>query len=367
MIFLSYAREDRRQAAALEIRLSDAGYEVAKDEPRAESNAFWRRDVLQSMRGAQVLLVVWSRNAFASPWVDQETRAFGGQRVWYTIDDADSPADEHGDVTVHSWPQLDDLLSPLMSKNARPVARPRTMSEAWRRRKALTRAVEELRRFRRKRQPQRALRECSERQLVMESSSMAFRHVTGEVFLLDRPVTVRQYRQFLDESGTLPHPAIGVGRYEDQLPVTAVSWFEAVACAEWFGGTLPTESEWQHAADASRNLRYATASGELDPGLAWFGCDFASDGPRSASSYPPNPAGFHGMCGNTWDWCRTAWADHRVIRGGSWMDRPQFCTVVARYRNAPLDRDCTVGFRVRIRARQNRSGHYELIRRTVPR
>jgi len=367
MIFLSYAREDRRLAHALETHLLGAGYPVSKDEPMPESNAFWRRDVLASLRASHVLLIVWSRNALASPWVDQEIRAFDGVRVWYAVDDAAVPHDPERDIVVRAAGQLAGVLSMFVSTQRPSAHRPPAVSETWRRREALTRASEALRRFGTRTPPARLVRELSEGHLVIEEYDAAFRRVAGDVFLLDRPVSARQYRRFLDEARLPGHPAIDVAESRDELPVTGVSWFEAIACSAWLGGTLPTEEEWQQAAAAGRNVRYSTASGDIDPSLAWFGCDFGSDGPRPASNYACNPAGFYGMCGNTWDWCRTAWAGHRVIRGGSWMDRPAFCTVGARYRNAPLDRDCTVGFRIRVRARKHRSGHYQLIRRGIPR
>jgi Sulfatase-modifying factor enzyme 1 len=70
--------------------------------------------------------------------------------------------------------------------------------------------------------------------------------------------------------------------------------------------------------------------------------------PLPAYKFPPNSAGFFGMCGNTWDWCASAWDSHRVLRGGGYMDSAEFCKIQTRYRNSPIDRDCCVGFRIKI-------------------
>src|SRR5690349_20924282 len=107
-----------------------------------------------------------------------------------------------------------------------------------------------LRRFGTRTPPARLVRELSEGHLVIEEYDAAFRRVAGVVFLLDRPVCARQYRRFLDEARLPGHPAIDVAESRDELPVTGVSWFEAIACSAWLGGTLPTEEEWQQAAAA---------------------------------------------------------------------------------------------------------------------
>src|SRR5262249_38205537 len=92
--------------------------------------------------------------------------------------------------------------------------------------------------------------------------------------------------------------------------------------------------------------------------LANYGCAFAEGAPLPQSIYPPNPAGYRGMCGNTWDWCRDSWNGYRTIRGGCWMDSERFCLVSTRYRNSPIDRDCTIGFRLRIACKRKRGNFY---------
>lgn len=90
-------------------------------------------------------------------------------------------------------------------------------------------------------------------------------------YWIDRtPVTFAQYKLFLDDTGHCPPTAGRVrrlldakqveaysryiwdddGNYRDEchnLPVTLVSWLDAVAYADWSGKTLPTELEWEKA------------------------------------------------------------------------------------------------------------------------
>jgi formylglycine-generating enzyme required for sulfatase activity len=169
------------------------------------------------------------------------------------------------------------------------------------------------------------------------------------IFVTTLPITNRQYRIFLGQTGYLQPPTWQRPNYcEDDAPVTGVNWFEAATFAAWIGGALLTEEEWIAAARGKERTRtFATATGLIDDAAAYFGNAFASGAPKLPISHPPNPEGFYGLCGNTWDWCATPKGPHRAILGGGYMDSATFCRIDAGYRNAPIDRDCCVGFRVK--------------------
>jgi formylglycine-generating enzyme required for sulfatase activity len=78
-------------------------------------------------------------------------------------------------------------------------------------------------------------------------------------------------------------------------------------------------------------------------------------------SYKPNPWGLCDVHGNAWEWTRSthrpypyqadgrnhvADRDNRVVRGGSWYDRPQRCRSAFRLSYPPYQRVFNVGFRV---------------------
>ncbi|MFV2070139.1 MAG: SUMF1/EgtB/PvdO family nonheme iron enzyme, partial [Pirellulales bacterium] len=187
-----------------------------------------------------------------------------------------------------------------------------------------------------------------------------------------------------------------------EQPVVRVSWNEAVRFCDWLSQrtglrfTLPTEMQWEYAcrAGTATSLFY----GDLDADFSKFAnladatlSKFASDPytvdtplvnppkyddwiPKESrfndgsllsvapGHYRPNAWGLFDMHGNVAEWTRTATRPYphdaadgrdtltvegrRVVRGGSWRDRPERCTSSFRVRYAPYQRVFNVGFRV---------------------
>ena len=64
-------------------------------------------------------------------------------------------------------------------------------------------------------------------------------------------VTNAQYEKFVETAGqSAPDPWGDSNFNAPNQPVVGVSWFDAIAYAEWAGKRLPTEAEWKrlHAA-----------------------------------------------------------------------------------------------------------------------
>jgi ergothioneine biosynthesis protein EgtB len=76
-------------------------------------------------------------------------------------------------------------------------------------------------------------------------------------------------------------------------PVSHVSYFEADAFARWAGARLPTEAEWEVAAE----------------GLAVSG-NFVDNGRFHPSTAQPNRVGLQQMFGDLWQWTQSAYSPY---------------------------------------------------------
>jgi sulfatase modifying factor 1 len=140
----------------------------------------------------------------------------------------------------------------------------------------------------------------------------------------------------------------------NRKPMVAVSWIEAEElCAAISSPAvryrLPTEAEWEKAARGGRRgALYPWGDEAPDPSR----CDFDHFGDwviRDPRSLPPNDYGLFGMVGGVWEWTADTYdalayrraageppsvhelddepPRQRVLRGGSWADCAEVCTV----------------------------------------
>ena len=83
-------------------------------------------------------------------------------------------------------------------------------------------------------------------------------------------------------------------------PVACISWYEAEAYANWRGGRLPTEAEWEYAARGPDSLNYPWGN-EFDASR----CNVVnSNGLKPVGSYPSGASwvGALDMTGNVMEW-----------------------------------------------------------------
>ncbi|HCC71694.1 MAG TPA: sulfatase-modifying factor protein, partial [Bacteroidales bacterium] len=187
-------------------------------------------------------------------------------------------------------------------------------------------------------------------------------------FLIDvYPVTNEQYYNFISQTRYIPADTVNYlkhwvnGIYEqgkEKYPVVYLSLEDARAYAEWVGKRLPTEAEWQLAAQGT--------DGRLWPwGNEFHGtkCNnaFERSTPVDAFTKGQSPYGVMDIVGNVWQLTNDIYSNgiyyFAIMRGGSYykptsswwyvqggpqpLDKTQMLLLVS----PGFDRNATVGFR----------------------
>jgi formylglycine-generating enzyme required for sulfatase activity/serine/threonine protein kinase len=176
----------------------------------------------------------------------------------------------------------------------------------------------------------------------------------------------------------------------DRYPVVCVNWNDAKNFLDWLrseygvAAFLPTEAQYEYANRAGTGTRYFTGDDveslrgyanladaslkrtkpnwlrptiQLDDGYAFT---------SPVASYKPNPFGLYDMTGNAWVWCQD-WYDAsfysnspdgdpvqntgqriRVLRGGSWNDKPERCRSAVRGSHQPEESTTDHGIRISV-------------------
>ncbi|MHC4674983.1 MAG: SUMF1/EgtB/PvdO family nonheme iron enzyme [Planctomycetota bacterium] len=227
---------------------------------------------------------------------------------------------------------------------------------------------------------------------------------------IDRPfwmgkyeVTNQQYQQFdpahdsrFEHRGSwiFSEEYLGWPVNHPQQPVVRVSWNQATAFGHWLSEklgetvSLPTEAQWEYACRAGSATAMSYGGPDTDFSLFANLADYSirelaygSWRPKppdlvprddrfndralvtaKVGSYRPNPWNLYDMHGNAAEWTRTTYTPYpysdrdgrnglnsqgkKVVRGGSWYDRPQRCRSSFRLSYRPYQPVYNVGFRI---------------------
>ena len=187
----------------------------------------------------------------------------------------------------------------------------------------------------------------------------------------ERPVTNRQYAEFVERTAASPPPFWSQPNFCIlDAPVVGISWHEAVAYCEWLSeqvGTrfrLPTEAEREYAARGGLTCADWPEASDTWPDELVRAAVATAEHPHVPLDTCRNCFGLYCMADNVHEWC-SDWYDRnyysvspevapigpasgmrRASRGGSWRHRIKFTRVSARSSLSPNYRYNDYGFRV---------------------
>lgn len=101
----------------------------------------------------------------------------------------------------------------------------------------------------------------------------------------------------------------------NNLPVV-VGYEFAKIYAEWIGGRLPNEYEWEVAAGGADN-RWFPWGNEV-PNFKYVSIDAGGPSVVDRYGYNISPYGLVQMVGNVWQWCEGTYNNHNIYRGGDY-------------------------------------------------
>ncbi|MBN2174784.1 MAG: SUMF1/EgtB/PvdO family nonheme iron enzyme [Bacteroidales bacterium] len=187
-------------------------------------------------------------------------------------------------------------------------------------------------------------------------------------FYMDKyPVTNNQFYEFIESTGYKPSDAANFlkqwkeGKYQrgtENNPVVYVSLEDAQSYCAWAGKRLPTETEWQHAAQGADGRLYPWGN-EMDSTK----CNYNKGQLTSVIDYPEgsSPFGVYDLVGNVWQLTNDVYDNGSyyfiIMRGGSYYNptsswwyvkggpQPLNKTQMLLRVSPGFERNATVGFR----------------------
>jgi formylglycine-generating enzyme required for sulfatase activity len=207
----------------------------------------------------------------------------------------------------------------------------------------------------------------------------------SEYWIGKYPITVCQYKLFIEDRGYEDQSYWKAGggfgqfktpdKWEEQLqhptrPVVYISWYEAMAYAEWNGCRLPTEAQWERASRGSGDQyrKYPWGNIVPDKEMANFNkSNIHYVTPVGIFPESCSPEGIIDMGGNVWEWCFDLYSGDyqfclrqgvvrdpmgpdmgyfRVVRGGAFVSDSVNLRCTAREWSSPSNQVLSTGFRV---------------------
>jgi formylglycine-generating enzyme required for sulfatase activity len=233
--------------------------------------------------------------------------------------------------------------------------------------------------------PGAAFRDCAEcpQMVVIPAGSFRMGDVTGGGGNNEKPVhavnigykfavgkfevTFAQWDACVSAGGCNGYRPKDHGWGRGNRPVIYVNWKDAKEYVAWLSRRtgkryrLLSEAEWEYMARGRSTSKYPWGN-SIDSSKAKYG---SSNGTVPVARYAANAFGVHDTVGNVWEWTEDCWHGSyagaptdgsswtsggncrlRVLRGGSWINKPRYVRSAYRDRDGPDYRSLNSGFRV---------------------
>ena len=186
-------------------------------------------------------------------------------------------------------------------------------------------------------------------------------------------VTFEEWDACVADGGCGGHRPGDVGWGRGNRPVINVSWRDAKGYVEWLSRRagkeyrLLSESEWEYVARAGTTTAYwwGDEIGKTRANCNSCGSRWDKDKTAPVGSFRANEFGLYDVHGNVWEWVEDCWhgsyegvpgegeawvsggdCSNRVLRGGSWNNKPRFLRSANRFGFSAGFRFYYYGFRI---------------------
>jgi len=184
----------------------------------------------------------------------------------------------------------------------------------------------------------------------------------------DRSVLLNDYSGW-EELANYPNNLPTLGEVKN-WSATFIRWYGAKAFVMYYGIDLPTEAQWEYAAQGGAGFVYATSDGNINGDGTSANWNHLHANPSfghvlDVRNNEPNPYGLYNMAGNVWEWMEDWYASDyynstdgatdpvnttdsgfKVRRGGSWNYHLSTLKSAARAKDEQFKGNDHFGFRV---------------------
>jgi hypothetical protein len=332
IVFISYSSKDKKFVERLDADLKEMGVDVWRDCSTIKGGENWVKNISEAIKECDFFLLVWSKNAVSSDWVEKEiSLASALKRVIIPCRKDQTPPSAILSalqfISFMPYPSALNQLAAIFHKDY-----PQSFRD---------KASKYLFSFKQSKKIRYLLST-----IVMVSLCILFSkwplpqqmHVPAGTFLsgperhpkslpqfwIDTtPVTNQAYKRFVDATGHRAPTHWQLNSFDKSLanhPVVNVSYYDAQAYAAWSQKRLPTCDEWEKACRGVKGYVYPWGDDWKTGVTNTRESGLGSTTPVNFYPTGKSSCGCYDMIGNVWEWIATSDStqpDFQLIMGAA--------------------------------------------------